>query len=110
MGGLALHGLLDRLNHDRGLHGFQAERGRKLLDALQIERVVQLDGEDELLQLHFAIAPGENSRPSCDGQVAVLVCDVRSLHRDVAIVAEVETVRGLVPIAFLLGIVRDERA
>jgi len=32
------------------------------------------------------------------------------LHGDMAIVAEVETEQGLVPIPFLLGVVRDESA
>jgi len=110
VGGVAFLGLLACLHSGRRLHSFLRQGCRKLFDALQVKRVVQLEGENELLQLHLAIAAGEDSRASRDGQVGVLVGDVSPLHGDMAVVAEVETVQGLIPIAILLGVVRDESA
>jgi len=61
MVGVAFLGLLTRLHSDRRLYRFEKKGGWKLLNALQEEGVVELEGEDELLNLHLAIAPGEYS-------------------------------------------------
>jgi len=80
MVGVTFLGLRARLHRDRGFHRFLRKGCRKLLNAFQVKRVVQLEGENELMQLHLAIAAGEDSRASRDGQVGVLVGDVSPLE------------------------------
>ena len=61
-------------------HSFSTQRFWKLLDALQVEGVKELEREYDLLQLHLAVAPGEHPWPSSYGQVRVLVGNVRPLQ------------------------------
>ena len=69
MCGLAFLGLLGWLDLRSWGHDWGGECGRDLGNALQVERIEELKGEDDLVELHLAINAGENSRPSRDGQV-----------------------------------------
>lgn len=69
MTGVTVLGLLAGLHGRRRCHARLHQLLRELLDAVQVERVEQLEREDELLQFHLAVAPGEDPRASRDGQV-----------------------------------------
>ena len=74
---------------------------RQLLDALQVKGVEELEGENNLLKLNLTVGPFEDSGTTGDGQIRILVGQVRPLHRYVTIVSEIEAVYGLVPVSFL---------
>lgn len=99
-----------------GLDGGGGRDGRaeqvpgQVRDALEVEGVEDLEGEDDLVELHLAVDALEDARPAGDRQVRLLVGQVRALHRDVAVVAEVEAVDGLVPVAVAVGDVLDQHA
>lgn len=80
MVGFTSLGIRMRLHGRRGLHSFQCQLCRELLlEAFQVEGVVQLEGEDELPKLHLSVASGEYSTSSGDGQVRICVGNVRTL-------------------------------
>jgi len=56
-----LLGLGRRCNGRRRRHGGLEQGLRELLNPLQVERVEQLEGENDLVQLGLAIATGEYS-------------------------------------------------
>ena len=62
------------------------------------------------MELDLAVGALEDARPAGDRQVRLLVGQVRALHRDVAVVAEVEAVDGLVPVAVPVRDVLDQHA
>jgi hypothetical protein len=100
----------------RGLDGGGGRDGRaeqvpgQVRDAPEVEGVEDLEGEYDLVELDLAVGALEDAGAARDGQVRLLVGQVRALHRDVAVVAEVEAVDGLVPVAVAVGDVLDEHA
>jgi hypothetical protein len=67
-------------------------------------------GEYDLLQLHLPVRALKDPGAAGHRQVRVLVGQVRSLHRYVTVVPEVEGVDRLVPVTFLLRFVFDQNA
>lgn len=110
MVGKTLLSLISWSHGRRGRHARGAQRFWELFNSLQVERVEELEGEDDLVQLRLTVAAREDPRASRDREVRVLVCDVWPLNGDVAVVAEVERVQGFVAITVLLVAVRDQRA
>lgn len=107
---LAGLGCRRRLHGGRGGHGLAEQLLGQLRDALQVESVEELEGEDDLVQLHLPGRPLEDAGPAGDGQVSVLVCQVRPLHRYLAVVAEVEAKYSFVPVTILLWYMLDQDA
>lgn len=98
------------LRRGRWQHSLAQKLRREVRYALEVESVEELEREDDLLELHLAIHPLEYTGSTSHRQIRVLVRQVRPLHRDVAVVAKVEAVDGLVPVAFLLRLVLDQYA
>lgn len=99
-----------RLHGRRGRHGIAEQLLGQLRDALQVEGVEELEGEDDLAQLRMPGRPLEDAGPAGNGQVSVLVCQVRPLHRYVAVVAEVEAKYRFVSVTLLLRHMLDQDA
>jgi hypothetical protein len=99
-----------------GLDGGRRRDGRaeqvpgQVRDAPEVEGVEDLEGEDDLVELDLAVDALEDAGAAGDRQVRLLVGQVRALHRDVAVVSEVEAVDGLVAVAVAVGDVLDEHA
>ena len=95
----------------RGRRDGRAEQlPRQVGDALEVEGVEDLEGEDDLVELDLAVGAFEDAGAAGDGEVGLLVGQVRALHGDVAVVAEVEAVDGLVAVAVALRHVLDQDA
>jgi hypothetical protein len=107
---------LGRLGRRRGLDGGRGRHGRaeqflwQVGDALEVQGVEDLEGEDDLVELDLAVGALEDAGAASDGEVRLLVGQVRTLHGDVAVVAQVEAVDGLVPVAVALRHVLDQEA
>ncbi|KAM1009963.1 hypothetical protein ACFX2C_045493 [Malus domestica] len=110
---MGLTGLGSRagLHARAGLHNLHiCKLLRQILNPLQIKCVQNLEGEQNLVQLHLPVHPFENPRPTSHSQIRVLVSQVRPLNRHVAVVPEIEAVNCLVSISFLLRLVFDQNA
>lgn len=99
-----------RLDVRRRFHRLTKKFLGQITNTLEIKGIEDLEGENKLLKLDLSVRPLEDSRTSGDGQVGVLVRQVRALDGYVAVVAEVEAVDGLVAVAFFVGDVLDEHA
>ncbi|PON87054.1 hypothetical protein TorRG33x02_171670 [Trema orientale] len=100
-----------RLNVRRRRHRrLSDELRRQIADSLEVKRVEDLEREHQLPELDLSVRPLEDPGPTGDGQVRVIVRQVRALYGQVAVLAEVEAEDGLVPVPFLLGHVPDEDA
>lgn len=108
--GLASLGRSDGLDAEVWLDGLDNKLLGKVLDALEVKRVEEFKGENNLLKLHLAIRPLEHPRSACHRQVRILVRQIRSLHRYVTVVPEVKAVYRLVPVAFLFRLVFYQNA
>lgn len=82
--------------------GLPQQLGGQLSDPFEVEGVEELEGEDDLLQLHLSVRPFEHARPSRHGQIRILVRKIRPLYGNVTVVPEVEAVYGLVTVPLLL--------
>lgn len=99
-----------RLDVRRRFHRLNKKFLGQITNTLEIKGIEDLEGENKLLKLDLSVRPLEDSRTSGDGQVGVLVRQVRALDGYVAVIAEVEAVDGLVAVAFFVGDVLDEHA
>ena len=107
-----LGGLCRRRGLDgRGRQHWRAEQlPRQVRDALEVEGVEDLEGEDDLVELDLPVGALEHPGASGDGEVGLLVGEVWPLHGEVAVVAEVDAVDGLVAVPVALRHVLDQDA
>jgi hypothetical protein len=94
----------------RGRDGRAEQLPRQVRDALEVESIEDLEGEDDLVELDLPVGALEDAGAAGDGEVGLLVSQVRALHADVAVVAEVHAVDGLVAVTVALRHVLDEDA
>ena len=81
---------------------------RQIRDPLELKCVEELKGEDDLLQFDLAVDAFEDARATGDCKIRFLVCQVRPLHRNVAVVTEIEAVYRLVSVSIALRHVLDQ--
>lgn len=108
--GLQGLGIWAGLNSWAGLNGLAEELLREVLDALEVESVEELEREHNLVELDLAGGPLKDAGAAGDGEICVLVRQIRALNGNVTVVSEVETVDGLVSVSFLLRLVLDQNA